>query len=321
MSSGSKSSTKKIFIALGLLVIIVAGYFIFFKKKTEKISYEPAKVSRESLAVVILATGTVQPENRLDIKAPIAGRAESVLVEEGQMVRKGQILAWMSSAERAAMIDAARSKGADELKKWEDLYRPTPIIAPIAGTIIQRDVESGQTFTISDAIFVMSDRLIVEAQVDETDIAQIKLNSDAEIILDAYPKDKIPGKVRQIAFEAKTINNVTSYIVKVLPDKVPDFMRSGMTANIHFSIAAKDNILTIPNEAILSKRGAKALLIPGKDGQPSEANVEFGMTDGRRTEIISGLKEGDTVLIEKVAQTEKSSSSSPFGPQMRKRKK
>jgi macrolide-specific efflux system membrane fusion protein len=316
-------SRKKLIIAIAVVAVMVAAYFLFFKKKGTQITYEPAEVTRESLSVVILATGTVQPENRLDIKAPIAGRAEEVKVVEGQTIKKGQILAWMSSSERAAMIDAARAEGAATLKKWEDLYRPTPVIAPIDGTIIQRNVEPGQTFTNTDSIFVMSDRLIVEAQVDETDISQIKLGGRAEIILDAYAKEKIPASVRQIAFEAKTINNVTSYIVKVLPDEVPEFMRAGMTANVNFSIESKNDVLTIPNDAIKTERGKMKLIVPGPDGKPAPESpaVEFGMTDGRRTEIVSGLKEGDTVLIENIIAEEKSDkSSSPFGgPKLKKR--
>ena len=53
---------------------------------------------------------------------------------------KGQILAWMSSTERAALMDAARSKGPEEVSRWEELYRPTPILAPIRGTVISRNI-------------------------------------------------------------------------------------------------------------------------------------------------------------------------------------
>jgi len=313
------TTKKKIIIAAVAVIALAAIYYFFLRKKHEQTTYEPTKVTRESLSVVILSTGTVQPLNRLEIKAPIAGRAEDVKVDEGDKVKKSQILLWMSSAERAAMIDAARSEGEASVKKWEDLYRPTAVVAPLDGTIILRNVEPGQTFATTDAILVMSDHLIVEAQVDETDIAQIKLNSKAEIILDAYSKEKIPATVHQIAFEAKTVNNVTSYIVKVLPDKTPDFMRSGMTANVNFFVDSKDDVLTIPNDAIKTGHGKMHLLVRGADGKPvPKTDVEFGMTDGRRTEIESGLNEGDEVLIEHVVSESAKSSSSPFGPQMRR---
>lgn len=310
----SKRSNQIVIVA-GVLFIGVVTYLYFNRGTDDGFTYEPFIVKKEDITVTILSTGTVQPENRLDIKPPIAGRAEEVLIDEGVVVKKGQILAWMSSSERAAMLDSVRAKGPEELAKWEDLYRPTPILTPIDGTIIQRNVEPGQTFSNGDSIFVMSDRLIIEAQVDETDISSVKLNDDAVVILDAYPTEKIPAKIRQIAFESKIVNNVTTYIVKVLPAKVPDFMRAGMTANINFHIASKKGVLVIPNETIMLVDGKRKVLLPGKEG-PAEREVEIGLTDGRKSEVISGLLEGDTVLVEHVMKKSNNSSSSPFAPRM-----
>lgn len=311
-----KKRSVQLFIGTALLLgVAIIVYYSFFKAENDGISYEPIIVTKEDITVTILSTGTVQPETRLDIRPPINGRAEEVLVDEGEEVRKGQILAWMSSSERAAMLDSVRAKGPEELAKWEDLYRPTPILAPINGTIIQRNVEPGQTFTSGDSIFVMSDHLIIEAQVDETDISSVKLGDDAVVVLDAYPTEKIPSSIRQIAFESRIVNNVTTYIVKVLPEQVPGFMRAGMTANVNVHIASKKGVLVIPNDAIMLIDGKRKVFVPGKQG-PIEQEVEIGLTDGRKSEVISGLKEQDTILLEHVVK-KSSSSSSPFAPRMR----
>jgi macrolide-specific efflux system membrane fusion protein len=116
------------------------------------------------------------------------------------------------------------------------MYQAAPIVSPINGTIISRNAEAGQTITTSDAILVMSDLLIVKAQVDETDMAQIKLKQEAEIILDAYPKTTIPAKVDKIAYEAETVNNVTNYKIDLIPHHPTELMRSGMTANVTFFV-------------------------------------------------------------------------------------
>lgn len=230
-------------LTVGLIILLGLGTLIFYgvkkQSKSSEESYREVAVQRSDLEVTILSTGTVQPQNRLEIKPPVAGRIERVLVKEGQKVRVGQILAWMSSTERAALLDAARAQGADEIKKWEELYKPTPILAPLSGIVILKNVEPGQTFTTTDAVFALSDRLTVKAQVDETDIAEIKVKQTAIVTLDAYPDQKIPAVVDQIAFEAKTVSNVTTYIVDVVPDSEPEFMRSGMTANIKFFVKSK----------------------------------------------------------------------------------
>lgn len=307
-----KKSTK-LALALALAVGIGGGTLWWLKKPgAPRVTYVEAAVTRGDVAVSILATGTVQPKNRLELKAPIAGRMERVLVQEGAKVKRGQILAWMSSTERAALVDAARSQGAEELQKWEDLYRPTPILAPITGTVILRSVEPGQTFTTTDAILVMSDRLTVKALVDETDVAQVKLKQPAEIILDAYSSEKIAAEVDQIAFEAKTTNNVTTYQIDVAPKITPEFMRAGMTANVNFILDTRANALLVPNEALQTATGAPSVLVRGPEGKPVPRAIETGITDGKSTEVLSGLTESEIVLIPQRGSTRTSSGSNPF---------
>jgi membrane fusion protein, macrolide-specific efflux system len=301
----------------GIAVAVILAVVVFRKDKSLDIAYREVNLGRGDLEVTILSTGVVQPENRLEIKPPISGRIDDVLVKEGQVVRKGTILAWMSSTERAALMDAARSKGADELSRWQELYRATPIMAPINGTIILRNVEPGQTFTNQDPVFVMSDRLTIKAQVDETDIAQIKLKQKATVVLDAYPGQTIPARVDQIAFDAKTVNNVTTYVVDVLPESPSHLMRSGMTANVSFSVALKNDVLLIPNEAVKAEDGTFFVMIPSKDRKnPARKIVEVGITDGKLTEVLSGLVEGDVVLAAdfKLAGKNASTQTNPFSP-------
>ena len=73
-------------------------------------------------------------------------------LNEGDTIKKGQIIIWMSSSERATMIDAARAIGDEEYARWQDIYKPTPIVAPMSGFIIYRQKEPGQTVTAADAI-------------------------------------------------------------------------------------------------------------------------------------------------------------------------
>lgn len=297
-----------------LAAVFAGGMGYVFSKQEAKDQYREYAIAKGELDVTIQATGNVAPENRLEIKPPIAGRVERILVEEGARVHKGEILAWMSSTERAALLDAARARGPQELKKWESLYRPTPVIAPIDGTIILRQVEPGQTFTNTDSIFVLSDRLTVKAQVDETDIAQVKLQQVAEIRLDAYPDEKFSARVDQIAFDSKTNNNVTTYLVDVLPDKPPTFMRSGMTANVVLFVAAKSEILLVPNEALKTQGGRTIVLVRENSSGQQERVVHLGITDGKVSEVLSGLNDGEIILIPKINTAEKRSGGNPLNP-------
>ena len=294
----------------------VAGYSLLHFRNRDTTTYERADFSRERVEVTIESTGTVEPRNRIEIKPPIGGRIEDVLVEEGQQVTKGEIIARMSSTERAALLDAARAKGPDVLRKWEDVYKTTPLIAPLDGTIIARNTEPGQTVTAQDPIMVLSDRLIVTAQVDETDIGRIQTGQSARITLDAYPDVIVKGKVEQIAYEAKTVNNVTIYEVKVEPESIPKCMKSGMTATVAFFQAAVENALTLPADAIQIESGKSLVLV--EDGRPETPpetwRVLTGLAANGRVEILAGLDGHEPVVRKSFKLKEKSKSSSPFMP-------
>ncbi len=289
-------------IILWAVVIIAAAailFFIFQPKKAAVITAE-YQAKTGSIKVSVSTTGTVMPQNRLEIKPALSGRMESILVVEGQKVRRGQTLAYMSSSDRAALLDAARAQGEKSLKEWEDIYKPIPFVAPINGEVIVRAVEPGQTVSPADAVIVLSDRLIIQAQVDETDIGKVKVGQEASLTLDAYPDQPINGKVDHIYYESKTVNNVTMYYVDILPDKVPDFFRSGMSANIEIVQQKRDGVVLLPSDAI-KKYGDKniVLLKAEKNGKPERREVTTGLTDDENTEITSGLSGGETIVVMK----------------------
>ena len=253
---------------------------------------------RGDIRVTISATGTVLPYNRLEIKPQINGRMERVLVQEGQAVRTGQILGWMSSTERAALIDAARSQGAESVRYWEGVMKEIPIVAPINGTVIVRDIEPGQSVSTATPILVLSDRLIVRAEVDETDIGRVAKNQRVSITLDAYPDVKVDGRVDMIGFESKTVNNVTMYEVNIVPDRVPGMYRSGMTADVSIVERAKENALLLPNDAVITDGDARyVLVLGGTSGKPVKREVRAGMADEQNIEIITGVTAGERVAV------------------------
>jgi membrane fusion protein, macrolide-specific efflux system len=313
---------KKKVLWAAVLLSAVAAVFFYRRAKTPggAPSFKEVPVERGDLEVSVQATGVVQPRNRLEIKPPIAGRVEDVLVREGQSVRRGQVLGWMSSSERAALLDAARAKGPEEVARWSDLYKPTPLLAPLDGTLIARNVEPGQTVAAQDAVLVLSDRLIVKAQVDETDIARVSTGQDAAVALDAYPDRPVRAKVEHVAYEAKTVSNVTIYEVDVLPASVPEEMRSGMTANVTFVLSRKEGVLLIPSEAVRAGEGGEKVFVPSGDkkGRPDHRKIKTGLTDGKNTEVLEGLEEGDVVLIHSFnVPGSKTAGSNPFMPNMR----
>ncbi len=307
--------SKKWMMGILLIVLCGGGSWFWAQNRNNSPKFQAVSVIRDDLSITVPSTGIVTPENRVEIKPPIAGRVEEVLVQEGDTVRKGQIIAWMSSTERSALLDLARVKGEGEVKRWETLYKPTPLISPISGTVIARLIQPGQTVN-QDAIMVLCDHLIINAQVDETDIGKIKVGQNAKMTLDAYPKNPFDGKVSRIAYEAQTVNNVTIYTVYVTPQNT-SLLKSGMTADVLFTIQSKPQVLTIPVQALVRQRGNKAMVITNIQNpkKPKRTAIKTGISNGQVIEVMEGLTQNDTVYIpQKPILRKKKAGNSPFNP-------
>lgn len=288
-------------------------------KKHQGEGYKPVKVTRSDIQLTVLATGNVQPNNELAVFPNIAGRIEQILIQEGDTVKKGQTLMILSSTERATLLDEAEAQGPKVYKHWQKLYEASPLLSPEDGQIIYLPTVPGQVVSTGVTMMVMSDHLIVNTQVDETDLAQVKMGQEATITLDAYPNQPIAGTVKRISYFSVLVNNVTTYEVDVWPDQIPGFMRSGMTANVVFNTIEKDDILTIPSEAVQQENGQSGVMIPAekKGDKPVFKPIQTGVTDGKQVEVVSGLNEGDRILIKtfSVGQLDTTSlGTNPFMP-------
>jgi macrolide-specific efflux system membrane fusion protein len=311
---------KRVIAAVAALAVAGGAYWAFKGKSARSGRGDrgprPVAVAREDLQETVDATGSVAPNNRVEIKPPVSGRVETLLVDEGDRVKSGQIVAWLSSSDRAAILDAARAQGPEELKKWQDAYKPTPVLASLPGEVILRNVVVGQAVAASETMFAVADTLVVNAQVDESDIGKVRLGQKARVRLDSYPDKPVEGKVFDILYEGKNVSNVITYGVKVRPDKLPPFFRSQMTANVSFIIREKPGALTLPAAAVRDKEGKKVVLVPGAPGeQPVEREVKTGIEMDEKVEVLEGLQEGDTVLLAKsryVPQTAPQSSPLSF---------
>lgn len=322
------TNRKKLLI---LAVVLCSAGIIFALRswctRPKDVDMQRIKPGIGTITTYISTTGTVEPRNRLEIKPTVNGRIEQILVEEGQHVTRGRILAYMSSSERAALIDAARAQGNDALAYWEKTYKAIPLVAPIDGTVIVRDVEPGQSVLTTAAVLVLSDRLIVKADIDETDIGRVILGQKAVISLDAHPEIEVEGKVSHISYESETVNNVTMYKVEILPIRIPEVFRSGMSANINIVETVKKNILMLPADALLYENGKSYVLVEkAGDARPVKTEVYTGISDDREMEITGGISAADTILVSraKMPKTETVSTSTnpllprPPGPRSRK---
>lgn len=305
---------KKFWIWIIVVIIVIVGFFFLRKKisnKTAKAqSTTTTEVARGNIVVKVQSTGTIQPYTRVEVNAPVSGRIDRVEVDEGAVVKPGDILAWISSEDRIALLDAARSNLEDAQKQGDssalkealaaqaianNAYKPVPLTNSISGVVIARSCEPGQNVSTQTVLFVISDRLVANVQVDEADIGKISLGQDAIIVLDAFPNESVPAQVTKISHEGSTVSDVVIYNVMAEPLNVPARWASGMTADVSFLVFNKQNVLTLPNSALKEQNGEKFVLV-ANGNQPEPKKVVTGVTDGKMVEITEGLKEGDKII-------------------------
>jgi len=295
---------KKRYLLPAIALVLIGGTWALVRGARAKAearriaSLAPVKPEKVDLTVKTQATATVEPENRVLVTPSVDGRAEEVLFSEGQLLRKGQVLAWVSSSERTALLDSLKMKETtpEERKMVEEAYNLTPVVAPIDGMAVKRSVEPGQSVSPGKELAVISDRLIVKTFVDETDIGSVKEGQAAEFYLDAFPKDRHAGRVLAIAHESSQKEGVTGYEVKILPSGSVPAMRSGMTADVLIITGVKKGTLTVPKRAVRYKDGDAFVSTKSSPAAKlEEKKIKVGSADEKRIEVVSGLTEKDTV--------------------------
>ncbi len=307
---------KKILLITVILALAGGGWYWRAKKAKIEVRYTTTEVISKSIAEFVDTTGEVLPLNRVEIQPSASGRIEQILVEEGNRIKMGQVLALMSSADRVAILDAARALGDEQYKYWQDAYRPIKVVAPLDGTIILKNIVEGQTVGQSTVLFAVSDNLILKANVDESDIGKIQKGQAASIVLDAYPDNPVKGKVFQILDEGVNQSNVITYPVKIKPDIVPSFFKSQMTANIKIEVARKREALLIPMTAVtMNPAGETAVITAVRDKRPVYKKIETGLDQGDMVEVVKGLEKGATVMFQRKSyRTQQASGTNPLMP-------
>ncbi len=297
-----------------IVIFVIVALFVLGQKRNRMHSipagFETVKVVRGDIEVKVLATGTIQSYTRVEVRAPQRGRIDQVEVDEGDFVKKGEVLAWISSEDRIALLDAAQASLAEarrenrieairEAERAYEIanraYKMVPITTSISGRVIKRACEPGQNVSLDNILFVLSDRLVANVEVDEADIGKIRIGQKAWITLDAFPDQRIEGRVTKISLEGRVVNDVVVYDVMVDAITVPKYWSSGMTANLEFVAESKKDILIVPATAVRRRNGETFVLVL-KD-KPIIRPVKTGITDRKMTEICEGLSPGEEVVI------------------------
>ncbi|HKR33045.1 MAG TPA: efflux RND transporter periplasmic adaptor subunit [Terriglobales bacterium] len=196
------------------------------------------------------------------------------------------------------------------LARSEEQLNYATIVAPIDGEVLSRDVEVGDAVSSilvlgSSATLVMTlgnmKQVYVDGKVDESDIGKVYLGQPARIKVESFKDKTFNGKVTKIAPMGVEKDNVTTFQVRVSIDNSGGELKALMTANAEIILKEDHNVLIIPENAIIYDKDKKAQVeVPdpkGKDGKRKVA-VTVGISNGAKTELLSGLRKGDKVVLQ-----------------------
>jgi multidrug efflux pump subunit AcrA (membrane-fusion protein) len=181
------------------------------------------------------------------------------------------------------------------------------ITAPMSGVVASVSTQQGETVTSGSAAaqaptfvtIIDLTRLQVDAYVDETDIGKVQVGQEAAFSVDAFPDKEFIGKVTAIYPKALIQQNVVTYDVVIAIDNREGLLRPDMTANTTITLAKREKVLAIPNQAVRREDGDRVVFVLEGD-RLARRPVKTGWKDRTYTEVLGGLKEGERVVVGEV---------------------
>ena len=389
---------KCFFILLGLLIAAGVAYYFFSSNNKQETTYLTESVTRGSIEKTVVASGSVESVNEVDVGAQASGKITKLYVKLGQEIKKGEMIADIDSTtqintlntkkaalvsyqaqlkakktaydvalssynrlsklytQKATSLDSvntakstldnakaemeaieANIKQAEiEVNTAETNVGYTKITAPMDGTVISVPVSEGQTVNANQTtptIVTIADlsKMKIKPEISEGDITKVKAGqevsftilSDSQTVYHSVIDSVDPANTTtsdssstsSLSSSSSSTTSAIYYYANVLIDNPDRTLRIGMTTENNIKIANAKDVLLVSNMAIQKRDGKSFVNILNDKNQPEPREVEIGVQNDFKTEIKSGLNEGEKVIVSQVANGEQVGSM-PRGPRM-----
>lgn len=186
----------------------------------------------------------------------------------------------------------------EQLAALQAQLAKTKIRAEVSGIILTRNVEPGDLVQPSQTLFTIALDGATEIRVpfDERNLPLLALQQKAAVITDAYPDQPFPAHINFIAPSIDAQRGTVD--VRLTVDPVPDFLRQDMTVSVNVETNKRERTLVIPNDALSSISGNKAMVILVRDRKIQRHPITLGLRGLVMSEVVVGVKEGDHVLTD-----------------------
>ncbi len=211
-----------------------------------------------------------------------------------------QLLAGPSQSEITGAQIALQQAEA-RLRDAEVALNRTVLVAPMDGLVTSVDIEIAQPVIPGTGVIEISDvtPLGLTASMDEVDIGQIEAGMPAYVELDALPDVQLPTSVNRIEILGVEAESVVSYYTSFTLDRLDPRVRLGMTGEAFVVVESRSGVLVVPNNYLrIEPDGRTFVEVLGADNQQRSVEVQLGLQSDENSEVVSGLREGDVVVLE-----------------------
>jgi len=309
---------------VNVLLVVILFVSACTKKEQSKEKVFPVKVATlipKSISSTITLAGTVDSKVHSWVYSPVEGSVSSLNVVEGDNVSSGQILCYIMPVDQQNILGQAQAdyeqakvdyenapeQEKDELAKKlneakerldsaKKLYKPIPVVSTITGTIISKNIEVGSNVSVKQPLIEIAGlkRLIVKSAVSEEYLSRVKLGQSVKVKIHSLGDNFLIGKISVITPGVRAESRTADIEVSIPQDKR---ILPGMTATIEIITEQKQNALVVPQDILIVKpNGDKYVFVVDSD-TAKMVKIAAGIESNTEIEIISGLKEGDKVVI------------------------
>jgi HlyD family secretion protein len=293
-------------------------------RESSRARAERARIKAQRLKETLAQSFTTQEDYDDAAAASVEAQADAEIARVRLDELKTQEAALELRRQDVKLAETEVESDRVSLENAQQRLKETSVTAPMNGVVAARNVQTGQIITSAvtnvgggTTVLTLSDlsRVFVLASVDESEMAKVALRQPVRVTADAFPGQTLRGEVVRIATKGVNVSNVVTFEVKVevLSDKKTR-LKPEMTANLEIIAAEKEDALLVPSEAVVRKKGQRVAMVRNADGATEERQVEVGINDGLRTEIVSGLKDGEVVEIPKSGAGDRWRSGGPPNP-------
>ena len=277
-------------------------------------------IKPKTINSTISIAGTVDSKVHAVVSSPIEGTVESLKVVEGQAVSAGEILCYIMPSdyynmlgqasaeyERAKLqfnsaIETEKNEYEKKLKEAEEqlvlakkLYKSMPIVSPVNGIVLSKNIEIGSIVSIKQPLIEIADlkKLIIKSAVSEEYVSKIRLGQEVSVhihSLDKIMKGKISVITPGIRLESRTADIEIS-----IP--FDQSIKPGMSTSLDIIIASKNNVPVIPQDAIIVKPNGEKFIFTVENSIAKLKKITTGIESNTEIEVTSGLKAGDMVVV------------------------